>query len=219
MGDIGTETQTTHMALPGTVNLSCAILPEVWKEPDVDAAAETAKVIGELNEAISQSDYGRVANQFCKVGYWRDHLMLTWDFRTVQSPAGIQDFLEACSKSKDGFRIQSISSDESSLFRKPVSGAIDRHGEILGITAFLTVKSKLGEGVGYLRLGREDGAWKIFTIYTVLRKLSGVVEESHHRRPLGKTLGPYRDKRNWLERRVAAANYTDGSEPTVLIIG
>jgi hypothetical protein len=213
------EVPLTAMALPGTVNLKLADFPEASKAHNADANNEAEKVIEALNKAISGPDHQLVADLFCKVGYWRDHLMLSWNFRTVHTPAKIREFLQECAKSRDGFRLKKVALDKSKPSRLPVTGPIDGRGQVPGVLAFLSVDSKLGTGVGYLRLAQEDGKWKIYTIYTSLRNLKGFPENKLERRPQGVSLGRRLDRKNWLDRRVEAANYTDGSEPRVLIIG
>ena len=216
MAAVQDEVPITHMALPGS---ELAKLPEPSQAGDIDAKTEAEKLVKALNEAISGPRPETAADLFCRNGYWRDHLMLSWAFRTVQTPVKIGDFLRKCAQSKDGIRLIKLVLDMSRSFPRPVVSNIDDEAEVAVITAFLTAETKLGTGVGYLRLAQESGQWKIYTIYTSLRSLNGFPEGTLERRPDGRMNGRNTDGENWSDRRAAASNYTDGSEPKVLIIG
>ncbi|CAG9937398.1 unnamed protein product [Clonostachys rosea f. rosea IK726] len=213
------EVPITHMALSGSVDVELAELPEPSQAVDIDATREAEKVVKAVNEAIGGLSPETVADLFCKNGYWRDHLMLSWALRTVQKPTKIHEFVRECAKSKEGFRLVKLTLDNSKSFRQPAASPIDDKGEVLVITAVLTAESKLGTGVGYLRLAQESGQWKIYTLYTSLRNLNGFPEDSFERRPDGRVNGRGLRGKNWNDRRAEETNYTDGSDPKVLIIG
>ena len=204
---------TVHQ-LPGSVNLPLAAYPEPG-DVHVDAADEAEKAVSALNHALS--DPTATATLFADVGYWRDHLMLSWSFRTVQTPQ-LPAFLQECARSKDGFRLTKFAVDKSTPTRQPSIAPFDGRGEIHGIQAFLSVTSKLGTGEGFLRLGQEGGKWKIYTLYTSLRSLAGFPEGVHERRPQGVAHGGQPGRKNWIDRRTEAAAFTV-TEPRVIILG
>src|SRR5260370_22413671 len=62
------------------------------ERPSAPAAmlAENSPVqdwLGRLASALAQADSAALRRLFLADGYWRDHLALTWDFRTFGSPA------------------------------------------------------------------------------------------------------------------------------------
>jgi hypothetical protein len=210
------STSPTVQYLPGTSNIPLTNFPAPEPIPDdVNPAAEVESIISRLNESFADPTIRGAEDLFVTQGYWRDHLMLSWSFRTVQGRAQIRQFLQQCAGSKDGFRLKHIAVDKSSPVRQPAVGPLDGEAKVLGISAFLSVESVVGNGEGLVRLAQEDGKWKIFTLYTSLRSLKDRVQD----RPRGVKHGEQTGRQNWADRRSSAADYRDGSEPAVLVIG
>lgn len=213
------NTSATVHSLPGTANVPLAHFPPPSEVADVNAWDEAKTVVDQLNSSLGDASFKSTINLFTKAGYWRDHLMLSWNFRTVQGRLEIANFLQACSKSKDGFRLRKIAIDGGSPSRQPAPTPLDGTGKVLGIQAFLTVETVRGNGNGLIRLAFEDGKWKIFTLYTSLRALKGYEEGTLYNRPWGVIHGEQPGRKNWADRRSLARNYEDGTEPDVLIVG
>ncbi|KAG6040277.1 hypothetical protein E4U41_001064 [Claviceps citrina] len=213
------NTPPTVHSLPGTVNIPLTQFPPPSDVGDVNPQREVRAVIDALNSSFGDASFKSTASLFAKHGYWRDHLTLSWKFRTVQGPSQIADFLQACAESKDGFRLQKVAIDDGSPSRQPATSPLDGTGKVLGIHAFLNVDTVRGRGDGLIRLAREDGKWKIFTIYTSLRGLKGHEEGTLFDRPQGVVHGGQPGRKNWADRRSVARNYANGAEPDVLIIG
>lgn len=209
----------TVQHLPGTSNIPLTNFPEPEPVEDVDPAFEVERVVDLLNKSFSDSTFQTTADLFTNEGYWRDHLVLSWAFRTVQSPEKIATFLKDCAKSRNGFRLKHITIDKSSSVRQPALGPLDGEAKVHGISAFLSIESVLGNGEGLIRLARQGGRWKIFTIYTSLRSLKGHSESTFSHRPQGVDHGEKAGRQNWADRRSSAIDYNDGSSPAVLIIG
>ncbi|KAG8408201.1 hypothetical protein J3459_018068 [Metarhizium acridum] len=209
---------TVH-SLPGTSNIPVTEFPAPEAVGDVDPLVEAEKIIRLLNDSFSDPTFQATQNLFAKQGYWRDHLILSWNFRTVQGPAQIGEFLRECAQSRDGFRIKNITIDKEGPVRQPSVSPLDGEGKVYGITAFLSVETVLGTGEGLIRLAQEGGKWKIFTIYTSLRSLKGHSENTFSGRPRGVNHGEQPGRRNWADKRASAVAYDDGSEPAVIIIG
>lgn len=209
---------TVH-SLPGTSNIPPTQFPAPEAVGDVDPLAEAENIIRLLNDSFGDATFQATQNLFARQGYWRDHLILSWSFRTVQGPAQIGEFLRECAQSKDGFRIKHITIDKQGPVRQPSVSPLDGEGKVSGITAFLSIETVLGAGEGFIRLAQEGGKWKIFTIYTSLRSLKGHSENTFSRRPRGVNHGEQPGRRNWADNRASAVAYNDGSEPAVLIIG
>ncbi|PKS07410.1 hypothetical protein jhhlp_006013 [Lomentospora prolificans] len=206
--------------VPGSVNIPVAKFPTT---PNKTAPADVSKIAADLvssfNEAVESGDYQAIADLFVENGFWRDHFALTWNFRTVNGPSNIASFLKEAAKSRDGFRLKKIEIDNSSKTRAPTFTAIDGPGETFGIQTFLNVDTAIGKGRGITRFVEVGGKWKIFTLYTSLRELNGHEEGTYHNRPAGVEHGGKPGRKNWAERRAAAADFDDGSEPAVFILG
>ncbi|KHN94424.1 flavin-containing monooxygenase [Metarhizium album ARSEF 1941] len=218
---VAVGTAPTVHTLPGTANIVPAQFPAPEGEAvggDADPLAEAEKMTGLLNDSFGDATFQATQSLFAKNGFWRDHLALSWSFRTVQGRAKIGEFLTECARSRDGLRIKHVAVDAGSAARQPAVAPLDGEGRVAGITAFLSVETVLGGAEGLMRLAREDGQWKIFTMYTSLRSLKGHTEGTFSHRPLGVLHGAQPGRRNWAEARAAAAAYGDGSEPAVLII-
>ncbi|RMJ19385.1 hypothetical protein CDV36_000957 [Fusarium kuroshium] len=206
--------------VPGSINIPVAKFPAPSKTPASSDPQEVAAALVEsINKAVQKHDYPALARLFTDDGYWRDHLALSWVFRTVQGPSAILDFLKSAAGSKDGFRLKSISIDDSSATRSPKTVPIDGDATVFGVQFFFTVETALGIGQGLARAVEHNGEWKLFTLYTRLQDFKGYEEAINEHRPKGVEHGGKPGRKNWAQRRAAAANFEDGSEPAVLIIG
>lgn len=207
--------------VPGSVNIRAARLPAPSKVAtfDLDPERVTSDLIDVFNLALDQRNYHKVASLFGDNGFWRDHLTLSWQLRTVHGYEAILKFMEKCSGSRDGMRLRRISVDRSSPVRAPKMCVLDGAGEVHGIQFFFEAETVHGSGVGIARLAMQDGVWKIFTLFTGLQQLKGHEELLGHRRPKGAEHGGHPDRKNWAEKRLDSAAYTDNRQPTVIIIG
>ncbi|KAM0433519.1 hypothetical protein ACHAPT_004399 [Fusarium lateritium] len=214
------EVPSYMRTVPGSINIPVAKFPAPSKTPaSSDPQQVAAALIDSVNRAVQKHDYPALARLFTDDGYWRDHLALSWVFRTVQSPSAILEFLKNCGSSKDGFRLKSISIDSSSSVREPKTVPIDGPATVFGVQFFFNIETALGTGQGLARAVEHNGEWKIFTFYTRLQEFKGYEEAINEHRPKGVEHGGKPGRKNWAQRRAAAANFEDGSEPAVLIIG
>ncbi|KAJ9484935.1 hypothetical protein VN97_g8427 [Penicillium thymicola] len=205
--------------VPGSVNIPVARFPvpskSVIREPEQIAS----NLVNAFNLALAKRDFGNIASLFGDNGFWRDHLALSWQLRTVQGHESIVKFLERCSESRDGMRLQKISIDRSTSVRAPKVCALDGAGEVQGIQFFFTAEAAHGSAVGIARLTPQNDTWKIYTLFTALKELKGHGELLGHRRPKGAEHGGHPDRKSWAEKRADLSAYTEGHEPRVLIIG
>ena len=211
----------SHMRpVPGSVNIAAAKFPQSVKPTQSTQPSEiAANFVSSFNSALQRKNLLDVSLLFLECGFWRDHLALTWQLRTLQGPARIYDFLKGAATSKDGFRIKKIEIDASNVVRAPKIAPVDTDGEVMGVQFFLTIDTAIGTGLGLVRLVEEAGNWKIFTLYTRLEELKGHEEAIYNRRPRGVEHGGKPGRQNWADRRAAAIDYTDGSEPAVIVVG
>ena len=199
---------------PGSVNITLGEFPASASSSTVDADSIAADLISTLNQALANKDYHGIANLFLQYGYWRDHLALSWDLRTLKGRSDILAFLDKnCPLETVRLDIYTLSA-----FRAPVFGPIDGWGDVKGVQFFITFDTNIGNGQGVVRLAEEDGQWRIFTLFTSLRELKGYEEPMNNRRAKGVEHGMHSDRKNWADGRRAEANFKD-KDPAVIIIG
>ena len=210
----------SHMRpVPGSVNIPVAKFPPVVKSAStIDPAEAASALVSTLNQALDKHDFTALSHLFVDNGYWRDHLAVTWAFRTVWTPPAILDFLKSSSRSRDGFRLRQIAVDDSTAVRAPKLTPIATTGQGSGVQFFITLETVLGTGTGLVNLVEQGGEWKIFTLYTRLEELRGHEEATNGRRAQGVQHGGRPGRKNWAERRQADADFTS-SEPAVLVVG
>ncbi|EAL86271.1 hypothetical protein KXX16_001318 [Aspergillus fumigatus] len=205
--------------VPGSFNIPPASLPAPSKVGTFDPERVASDLVDVFNLALDQHNYPKVTSLFTDNGFWRDHLALSWQLRTVHGHEAILKYLERCSESRDGMRLRRISIDRSSSVRAPKAWVLDGAGEVQGIQFFFEAETVHGSAVGVARLAMQNDGWKIFTLFTSLQELKGHEELLGHRRPKGAQHGDHPDRKNWAERRADSMAYIDNCEPTVIIIG
>ncbi|KAK6206873.1 flavin-binding monooxygenase-like protein [Colletotrichum tabaci] len=197
---------------PGSVNLPPRAYPPSVRSTSVDAGEVAASVIKAFNAALRSKNYKDLAQLFVSDGYWRDHLALSWDFRTLKGRDKIQSFLgPSC-------RLREVFIDASTSFRAPHFAPVDAHGKVQCLQFFIKASTDVGPAEGVVRLIESGEKWEIFTFFTALRELKGHEEPLRHRREKGVEHVRQRESKNWKEKREDSINYVD-SEPTVVIVG
>ncbi|KAI0509149.1 hypothetical protein F5B22DRAFT_617850 [Xylaria bambusicola] len=211
----------SHMrCVPGSVNIKVAKFPNPTKYiEDLDPSKIASNLVESFNKALNKQDYSAISSLFAEDSHWRDHLALSWAFRTIQTPSRILEFLQSCAETRDGFRLKSLDVDASTAVKSPKIVPVDATGNVSGVQFFIKTTTVLGAGVGLMRLVEQGGQWKIFTLYTRLNELSGHEEVTNHRRAKGAEHGGKPGRKNWAEKRAAEANIDAGNEPAVLVIG
>jgi hypothetical protein len=166
-----------------------------------------------FNEALSSQDF---VNVFLAEFYWRDHLSLSWDFRTLDNLSKINLLLRNSCKSPG---LLEISLDVSK--HKPRIDTIGSSKPVPCVTAVLTVKTRVGEGRGVVKLVQDpnDLQWKAYTLYTCLQQLDGHQESIKHHRPLGLDYVDRKTGKTWVDHRDAQRGFGDNYQPVVLIVG
>jgi cation diffusion facilitator CzcD-associated flavoprotein CzcO len=165
-----------------------------------------------LNQAIKENDYGRAADLFGPVSYWRDVLALTWDIRTYAGPQQIKELLTRRASSR---RLGKFVLEDS----EPTAGKRTDADEPT-LEAFLRFESIDGPGRGHVRLAQDPespGMYRGWTFLTTLQALRRFPQ-----RPRDTTV---RDNcpegagfANWRDQRVAESSFLD-RDPDVLIVG
>ncbi|KPM35819.1 hypothetical protein AK830_g10756 [Neonectria ditissima] len=221
MTAVSSQSVPSHMrSVPGSVNIKKAVFPRPPKATIGDPGAIATQVVENANRALDKQDPKALSALFTEDGFWRDHLALSWTFRTVQGRNGIEEFLQGFASSKSGLQLKSIAIDTSSAFRKPQMSFLDAEKESACLRVCFTLKTAVGTGEGVARLvevGPDD--WKIYTLYTALQELDGHEENIFDRRPRGVEHGGKPGRKNWADRRSSEMECEDGNEPLVLILG
>jgi hypothetical protein len=150
---------------------------------------------------------------FLENGYWRDHLALSWDLRTLKGREKIVEYLDSSHP-----RI-SVEIDRSSAFRRPQIAALDGIGEPQGIQFFINFVTHTGSGRGVFRLvNGKDDRWQILSLFTGLDSIETVIEPLGPNRSNGRCHGTTADAKYWQDYRKEQVNFA-GSDPAVLIVG
>ncbi|KIH86433.1 FAD dependent oxidoreductase [Sporothrix brasiliensis 5110] len=197
------------------------VVPAVFPTSAVPEGTDVRKVatdtIAAVNERLAAEDYKGVGALFAEEGQWRDHLGVSWNFRTVQGPAKIADFL---SVSSAGQKLERFAVDDLEPQRVPAVGALDAFGKSPCVVVYTTFASSVGTGRGIARLIHDSssGLWKIYAFYTALQELTGYEQLLGARRPLGASHGGGRNMKNWREQRDEDVSFTV-AEPSVLVLG
>jgi cation diffusion facilitator CzcD-associated flavoprotein CzcO len=174
------------------------------------AAPETAAPDGAARDGagLDRAAPGGVSLEslFLPDAHWRDLLVFTWQVKTVSGAANLVAELRHYGRDAGAgaFAIDR---------RRTPPRRVTRNGVecIEAIFRFETARTR-GQGVLRLVGGR---AW---TLLTAIDELKGFEERVGSRRPRGESFS--RDFRgpNWLDRRRAAADYTD-RDPAVIVVG
>ena len=199
---------------PGSVNIPLGDFPATATSESVDASQVAQGIISKLNDALANQYFSAVTDLFLdENSYWRDHLALSWELRTLKGSRKIWEYLQS---SKNP--VTQIEVDSSAANRAPAFGPIDAWGDVKGIQFYIRFETEIGRGRGMVRLAEENGEWKIFMLATHLEELKGFEESVGKRRTMGVQHGGNPDRKNWKENREANADFEDG-EPRVLILG
>ncbi|KAH7000624.1 hypothetical protein EDB80DRAFT_618208 [Ilyonectria destructans] len=211
----------SHMQpVPGSVNIPIAKFPATAGPAESGIRELAEAIITQFNKGLASRDSAVLSSLFATDGFWRDHLALSWAFRTVSGRQGVQDYLQSSFATENGPVLKSITLDTTSPARVPQSGFLDAGAEVPILVFSFTFESTVGTGKGVARLIQDSpGTWSIFTLYTTLQQLHGHEENISHRRPQGVQHGGVPGRKNWAEGRKADAEYEDGSNPVVLILG
>ena len=209
----GTSHNNTAQSLPAAVYpQTSSILPD-----DIQAVAEAW--VSSFNEAIKTQDLPSFGYLFFEDCYWRDHLAISWDIRTIH---GFQSIVEFVGRQPRGIRLQSATIDNSND-HTPQATTIDQNKQIKGIRMFLDIRTDVGIGKGIVRIFQDvhGGLWKAFTLFTTLQSLHGHGETIGHRRPHGltRTAGIPSEAMNGHTDGMSYMDSSSENDPSVLIVG
>jgi putative flavoprotein involved in K+ transport len=167
----------------------------------VTPKAEVEQWLSRFDEALTRGDSEAAAELFGEPSYWRDLVSFTWNIKTVEGREGVKQML-----------------DHTLAQIKPGGWhATEEPSATDGVTdAWLGFETAVGRGAGHLRL--IDG--KAWTLLTTLDELKGYEQSAGALRPKGVEHGASRERRTWLEERLAEAEELGHTtQPYVVIIG
>jgi putative flavoprotein involved in K+ transport len=157
--------------------------------------------LASLGAALEKGDIAGALALFDDDCYWRDLVTFTWNIKTVEGKAQIEDMLKATLPST-----------------QPSNWKIDGEGADGGgfSEAWFTFETAAARGRGLVRL-KGDKCW---TLLTTMVELKGFEEAKGAARPKGVEHGVQPGRQSWLEKRQqeeAELGFT--TQPYVLIIG
>jgi putative flavoprotein involved in K+ transport len=177
-------------------------MAETAVEPAAAGGAEVDRWLSRFERALAAGDSAAAAALFAPESFWRDLVAFTWNLKTVEGRAGVEDLLD--------HTLAHVRPRGWHVTEPPVAAD--------GVTeAWLAFKTEAGRGTGHLRL-KEGLAW---TLLTTLAELRGHEEPSGSGlRPRGVEHGADPERETWLEQREReAAELGHETQPYVLIVG
>ncbi|KAI0727069.1 FAD/NAD-P-binding domain-containing protein, partial [Fomitopsis betulina] len=172
-------------------------------QADIDAQKVTAEWFAQFTSAVSAKDTRKIVDLFIPDGWWRDHLALTWEFRTFHGTAKIKRFLDDQLAS---FDVTDLRLRDGALLKQP-------YPDLACVQALFDFETNVGIASGVIRLvPTASGQWKAFTLYTNLEDLKGFLEKTGPRREFLPNHG------KWFSQREEERSFSKG-DPTVLVVG
>lgn len=152
--------------------------------------------------ALADRDFAAAAKLFADESYWRDLVAFTWNIKTSEGRADIQNALAAT----------------VAEVRPPkTKWKITEAAEADGVTeAWFSFETNRARGVGHLRL--KNG--KCWTLLTTMAELKGFEEKRGAGRENGVEHGAVRARETWAERRAREnAEFGRETQPYCVIVG
>ena len=198
----------SQKAVPNGTEIISPTLPTLDRlgaslQADVNAPRVAAEWFAQFASAVSRGDTRQIVDLFIPDGWWRDHLALTWEFRTFHGGARIKRFLDDQLAS---FGVAGLQLRDGALLKRP-------YPDLAWIEALFDFETNVGIASGVFRLvPTATGEWKAFTLYTTLEDLKGFPEKIGPRREFLPNHG------KWLSQREEERSFSKG-DPTVLVVG
>ncbi|KAH8697396.1 putative flavin-binding monooxygenase [Talaromyces proteolyticus] len=196
--------------------------PRVSSLKSIDPKCAAQEWLTNLEKALSTPSIlkDQIDNLFHSDSYWRDHLALQWDFRTIHTAASIASFLN---QFQPATQISKLSLQSEGKYAPHISTPENGVPEIDFLASMFHFETKVGRGTGILRLMLDDEGkqWKAYAVYTSLQELKGAEEPLGPKRVYG-TLDSMPNGSaggTWKERREKIINLEGGQEPAVVVVG
>lgn len=178
--------------------------------------------LSSLSTVLRTHDFARLPELFHADSWWRDHLALQWDLRTIRGCEHISSFLERYQPSA---QLASFKLQDEGRFSPRIDEPEKEAGlRLRWIVSMFFFETRVGRGAGVLRLTQEEGnsssRWKAYAVYTSLQELKDFEEPLGPRRVYGTldSMPGGSSGGTWLERRKRQVEFGD-EEPQVLVVG
>lgn len=170
---------------------------------DTTVTDQTEAFLESFGKALADEDIAGAVEMFQDDCYWRDLVTFTWNIKTVEGKAQVEDMLKhqlATTKPRNWH----VAEGEFATEEDGVT------------TAWITFETDVARGYGLIRL--KDG--KIWTLLTTMVELKGHEEPKGFDRPLGAKHGAGRNRTTWAEERETELTELGYStQPYCVIIG
>ncbi|WP_424966186.1 NAD(P)/FAD-dependent oxidoreductase [Dinoroseobacter sp. S375] len=170
---------------------------------DTTVTDQTEAFLESFGKALADEDIAGAVEMFQDDCYWRDLVTFTWNIKTVEGKAQVEDMLKhqlATTKPRNWH----VAEGEFATEEDGVT------------TAWITFETDVARGYGLIRL--KEG--KIWTLLTTMVELKGHEEPKGFDRPLGAKHGAGRNRTTWAEEREAELTELGYStQPYCVIIG
>lgn len=188
-------------------------------EPDkVDASKIAREWLLALESYLSKTRPVLLDELFHDDSWWRDMLVLEWDFHTVNSIYRIEGFIGKNQPRVHlgNFCLRNGNGKCKPKMENPVPGL-----HWLSAMFSFECTSGRGSGVFYLTKEREGAKWKAYSVYVALQELHHCKERLGSRRPEGTVdfMDGIHSRPTWTEQRKIEAEFQGNCQPAVLIIG
>ena len=206
--------QPHDISLPRFAKVEAALPSKTSETPHSIAS----KWLTTFSNILSSGDTSKLSTVVHDEGWWRDHLALTWDFRTSHGLPKITSFLTPTISKANLHNLQLVETGKFAPHKE------EPMPDLEWIEFMFTFSNYVGNGKGMIRLAccPNTATWKAHMIYTALQTLTDYPEAIGERRPHGGTASLIGKggviEGNWLERRERQIEFLD-EEPAVLIIG
>ncbi|EMD35756.1 hypothetical protein CERSUDRAFT_84853 [Gelatoporia subvermispora B] len=186
---------------------------------EIDPVAIATAFLKQFEAATSSGDVDAFRNLFLPIGWMRDHLVFSWDLRSLEGPEKLSQYLSEAVGNQSRFAAASLHNVtlETGTTIGPITfpvpgGAPDAKG-VQGPFRF-ELQSPAGFGRGYFRLVPDaEGNFKVFALYVTLEDLKG--HEEPKERPNGLFAG---HSKYWSEEK-AERHAAVENDPTVVVVG
>ncbi|KAK4620539.1 putative indole-3-pyruvate monooxygenase [Fulvia fulva] len=199
------------ITLPHFGGASPTVSPQKVEQPYEIAQ----KWLTSFEQVLANQDAIKLGPLLHEDSWWRDHLALSWDLRTIRGSSQILDFV---SPLLENAGLHNFHLQENGKFAPHKDQPIP---ELEWIEFMFSFDTSVGHGKGMVRLATSpSNVWKAHMIHTSLQALRDFPELKGDLRPHGGTnsLKGGVAEGNWYERRQRQKKFLD-DEPEVLIVG
>ena len=175
--------------------------------------------LSKFSHVAASSDPSLLPTVLHDSAWWRDHLALSWDLRTLHPLENITTFLN---KNPAALQLTNLTLTTTGKFAPSISRpAADQGHDLEWLESMFSFATPAGTGKGMLRLTQDtNGEWKGYMLYTALQELHSFPPAVGKLRPHGgdNSLSNDGKKGNWLEKRTVQQAWRD-VQPDVVVIG